>query len=347
MTDPAVRELGVRLRRHFRWAERAWRWMPPARRSAAAAFVGQTFSPDLADAPRIWFGLRTVAGCSDREAHALLARYYASQGLFATELHDYPGLDAEWARTRVACDNPEALAALRAGGGMALTYHSFHHNRLGAYLGLSGMKVYGIAATEDNSPFKPWTGRYIRALNGGSESCFGGGRYLFIDDLRATIKECRGAFARGDVVVTLADNISGAPGALPVEMMGRQLPMATGMIELAVEAGAPITLALFYSDLRGGHKCRLRRLPAGLSVREVADVYIQQLLAWTREDPHAWQGWAWWDAMPFTPGTEERGAAARTEASQRFPLDVAPAPFARRLLRLADRIETRLRPSLR
>lgn len=344
MGDEQQAQLGRRLLRHFRWAERAWRWVPSGSRVRAAALVGRTFSPDLPEAHRIWAALQAFTNCSDGEAHFWLARYFSSQGLFAAELHDYPLLDAQWARTQVRCDERDVLGAVIKEGGLVLTYHSFHHNRLGAFLGLSGSRVYGIAGTEDNSPLKPWTGRYIRALNGGSERCFGGGRYLFTDDLRAMLRESRAALRRGDVLVSLADNISDSPTAVLVHLLGRELRMATGAIELAIEAGAPITLALFYSDLRGGHRCRLRRLDAGAGTAAVARAYVEQLLAWCADDVHAWQGWGWWDHMAFAAGHEAEGLERHDSAAARFAASRPPPTIAQRALQAADTLEQFVRP---
>jgi hypothetical protein len=336
-------QTGRRLLRHFRWAERAWR-LAPERRVRAAALVGQTFSPDLHEAHRIWLALQAFAGCGDREAHALLARYFSSQGLFAAELHDYPKLDARWAREEVRCDERDALADVVRKGGLVLTYHSFHHNRLGAFLGLSGARVYGIAGTEDNSPLKPWTGRYIRLLNGGSESCFGGGRYLFTDEMRSTLRESRAALRRGDVLVSLADNISDSPTAVPIDILGRRLRVATGVIELALQQQAPITLAIFYSDLRGGHRCRLAPLAGIRQPADVVQAYVRQLLAWCGEDVHAWQGWGWWDHIAFAPDPDPAALERHGTARQRY-LASRPAPSpAQLLLRALDAGEELVRP---
>jgi lauroyl/myristoyl acyltransferase len=341
--DNHLTQLGRRLLRHFRWAERAWRWAPPESRARAGALVGRTFSPDLPEAHRIWAALQEFTNSSDKEAHFWLARYLSSQGVFAAELHNYPTLDPQWARTQVRCDERDMLDTVVKQGGLVLTYHTFHHNRLGAFLGLSGARVYGIAGTEDNSPLKPWTGRYIRALNGGSERCFGGGRYLFTDDLRGTLRESRAALRRGDVLISLADNISDSPTAVPVDLIGRRLRIATGVIELALECGAPITLALFFSDLRGGHRVRLRRLDVA-DAAAVAQTYIDQLLAWCRDDVHAWQGWGWWDHIAFTPGTESRGIERQASAPSRFAASRPwPSP-AQCLLRAADWAEQCVRP---
>ena len=344
MSDPELALLGRRLLRHFRWAERAWRWSPPKWRHRAAALVGRTFSPDLPEAHRIWMALQAFTQCSDEQAHLWLERYFSSQGLFAAELHGYPALDAQWAREQVRCDERDVLDAVARDGGLLLTYHSFHHNRLGAFLGLSGARVFPIAGTEDNSPLKPWTGRYIRLINGGSEALMGGGRYLFTDNLRALLQDSRAVLKRGDLLASLADNISDSPTAVPVDILGRRLRLATGAIDMALQAGVPITLALFYSDLKGGYRCRLRRLEATSDAAVVAHAYIDQLLAWCRDDVHAWQGWGWWDHIAFTPGQEAHGLERQSTAPARFAASQPAPSLAQRVLRIADAIEQRLRP---
>src|SRR5207249_3139741 len=109
---------------------------------------------------------------------------------------------------------------------------------------------------------------------------------LFTDDLRGTLRETRAALARRDIVVSLADNISDAPSAVPVDIVGRRLRVATGVVDLALEAGAPITFALFFSDLQGGHVCRLRRVANPRDAAEVVRSYAGQLLEWCVRDIH-------------------------------------------------------------
>jgi lauroyl/myristoyl acyltransferase len=343
MSDDQWTPVGRRLLRHFRWAERAWRWTPQPWRQRTAALVGRTFSPDLDDSVRIWHALQTFTQCSDQQAHVWLARYFASQGIFAADLHGYPSLDAHWAEHKVRCDDREVLGRLGEGG-LLLTYHSFHHNRLGSFLGLSGARVFAIAATEDNSPLKPWTGGYMRKINGGSEALFGGGRYVFTDNLRGLLRDSREVLRRGDLLASLADNYSDSPTAAPVDLLGRRMRIATGSIELALEAGVPITLALFYSDLRGGYRCRLRRLEGMTDSAEVARVYMEQLLAWCADDPHAWQGWAWWDHMPFTPGLEAQGLERQATAPARYAASLPRRTLAQRILLKLDALELKVRP---
>lgn len=325
MTPDWIVAHAQRQRRHFQWCEAARRWLPQRWHARAAAAMAREFSPELPEALKIWSGLRQFTGCSDVDAHRLLAQWYANQGAFALELHDYPGLDAGWARERVHCDERDVLAQLAARGGLVLTYHSHHHNRLGAFLGLSGAKVWGIAATEENSLWKPWTGRWVRLINGGSESHFGGGSYLFTDQMRNLLVRSRHALRHHETVVSLCDNASDQAGAVVVDCFGRSLPVATGMIDLALASGAPVSFALFYSDLRGGHRCRLALAPAGADAAGIARAYIEQLVEWLKPDPYAWQGWTWWHDLPETrPGSaggvpHSEATAARYAASQAPP----------------------------
>lgn len=339
-----------RQQRHFRWAEWAHRCVPRRWHARAAVLVANAFSPELTEAAKIWRGLVSFTGCSDEQGHALLKLWYANQGQFAMALHDYPRLDARWARERVDCDDRALLAELASNGGLVLTVHSQHHNRSGAFFGLSGTCVWGIAATEENSLWKPWTARWVRLVNGGSESHFGGGTYLFTDELRTLLKKSREGLQRGQTVVTLADNDSGSEtGSARVNVAGRALRVATGMIELAQEVGAPITFALFHGDLRGGYRCRLARprdAGRGLAPADVAQAYMDQLMAWCRDTPWAWQGWMWWDDLPpFDPTRAAAVDAERAALLGRYDAS-RPAPgFTARLLERLGGWQQRLSPS--
>lgn len=341
--DPAIVAHARRLQRFFRWGERV-HGLPTRFRPRGAALIGKVFTPDMPDEVRIWRAMQSVTGCDEREAHGLLARWLANQGAWAVELHDYPVLDARWARDRVDCDDRPLLAQVVARGGLMLTYHSHHHNRLGAFLGLSGTRVWGVAGTEDASPYKPWTGRYIRRINGGSEALFGGGRYLFTDQMRALLRESRRALGAGETVVTLCDNPSDSPTAIPVELLGRRLRVATGMIDLAVEVGAPVHFAIFYSDLAGGHRCRIAQAEAPLTAEHIVQQYAAYLNRWALDDIQAWQGWAWWHHIaPLNPVAE--AGTESIEASTVRYLASRPRRGALELaLRVLARVEQRIWP---
>jgi lauroyl/myristoyl acyltransferase len=333
-----------RQQRHFQWCEAAYRWLPERWHARVAAAIAREFSPELPEAPKIWRGLQQFTGCSDVVAHRLLAQWYANQGAFALELHDYPQLDVAWARERVRCEERDVLAELVARGGLVLTYHSHHHNRLGAFLGLSGTKVWGIAATEENSLWKPWTGRWVRLINGGSESHFGGGSYLFTDQMRHLLVRSRHALRHHETVVSLCDNASDQAGAVRVDFGGRTLPVATGMIDLALALGAPVTYALFYSDLRGGHNCRLALAPGGANAAGIAQAYIAQLIAWLHRDPYAWQGWAWWEDLPPTSSAPATDPSANSDSEQHFRDSQPVASWKVHLLRKLTAVQSRLSP---
>lgn len=343
---PAMVAHAQRLQRHFRWGERVHRWLPRRLRPGGAALVGRVFTPDAPEAVRLWRSLQGVTGCSDARAHGLLAHWFASQGAWAVELHDYPERDASWARDGVDCDDRAALARLVERGGLLLTYHSHHHNLLAAFLGQSGTPLWAVAGTEEGSPYKPWTGTYIRKINGGSEALFNGGRYLFTDQMRSLLVGARRAFERGQTVLTVCDNPSPGPTAVEAVLFGRRLPVATGMIELALEAGAPVTFAILYSDLAGGHRCRIASADVPLDLRGVVRQYAQRLEAWVGEDPHAWQGLAWWDTLAPLHADAPTDPSWLADATQRYDASRPPRGWAERALALAGRIEDRLRPPL-
>jgi lauroyl/myristoyl acyltransferase len=333
-----------RQQRHFAWCEAAWRWLPQALHPRAAGLIARQFSPELPEAAKLWRGLQHFTQCSEAAAHHFLGQWYANQGAFAIELHNYPRLTAAWARDEVACSERAVLARIVAEGGLVLTCHSHHHNRLGAWLGLSGTPVWGIAATEKNSLWKPWTARWVRLINDGSQSRFGGGSYLFTDEMRSLLKASRAALNNKQTVVTLADNPSDHPAAVPTAFAGRTLPVATGMIELALEAGAPIWLALITSDLAGRHRVRLAAAPAGQGAAAVAQAYIAQLQGWLHEAPYAWQGWVWWDDLPPADGNTAALEAWRSQQQARYEASLPAPGWKARWLRRAGQWQMRLSP---
>ena len=332
--------------RMFRWGERAHRWLPRRLHPRASALIGQVFSPELPQAVKIWSALQQFTQCSDAQAHEWLARWLANQGALAIELHDYPQLDANWARHEVHCSEGErdVLADIAARGGLVITCHSHHHNRLGAFLGVSGTAVWGIAGPEETSLWQPWTARYVRKINGGSEAHFGGGRYLFIDDMRGLLRESRAALQRGETVVNLADGPQDSPTAVPVELAGRRLDMARALIDLAVDVGAPVRFAMFYSDLQGRHRCRLASASPNIGAGDVAHEYAAQLMRWCADEPYAWQGFAWWDDLPFIAEPGAALQARRADAQQRFAASRPSPTWALRAMHGLGSAELRFAP---
>jgi lauroyl/myristoyl acyltransferase len=145
----------------------------------------------------------------------------------------------------------------------------------------------------------PYTGRFIRIINGQSEAKFGGGRYLFTDEPRNLLRGLREAFASGHGVVNICDNPAPAGEYPPVHFLGRRFHVGAGVLEMALAQSVPITMAILYPDLRGGFELRLKSVPEGQGVHEVLQEYFDFLAEIVRQHPWAWQGWQWFHALPL------------------------------------------------
>ncbi|MDE2343105.1 MAG: hypothetical protein KGL63_06885, partial [Betaproteobacteria bacterium] len=221
--------------------------------------------------------------------------WLASHGLFALSLFDW-GRNPRWGEPVLqSLDAPTSatLQQLVRTGGLVLTFHSFHHNALGVVLGDAGTRVYGIAATEKNSPEAPYTGRYMRLVNGGSEAHFKGGRYLFTDEMKSLVRGVREAFAGGHSVVTLSDNPVPLADGIPVTFLGKRFAVGGGVVELAREAGVPVYFALLYPRPEGGYRLALQAAGPVSDVATTLQAYFDFLDRELRLAPWAWQGWAW------------------------------------------------------
>ena len=332
--------------RLLRWGERVYHGLPQAMHPRAAAWLGQRFSPETPSAVKIWSGLQQLTQCSDAQAHGLLAQWYANQGAFAIDLHNYAGLDKRWAHETVHMkpDERQLMLDVVASGGLVLNCHSHHHNRFGSLLGLSGATLWPVAGPEKGSLWEPWTGRFMRLINGGSEAYFRGGRYLFTDDMRQLLLNARAALQRKELLGTSADGPQVSPSVVPVNLAGRRLDMATALVDMTVNAGLPVACGMLYSDLRGGHRCRFACAAPTATVAEIAQHYASSIVQWCRDDPFAWQGWVWWDDLPFATPPDAATEQARASAAARFAASRPSKGWAAKALEALVAIEGRLSP---
>ena len=292
MSD-ALRTLGLASRRFYRvaeWIARVpWPWLQ-VRLSRRWGRVGSPFVADLA---QVQDACAQAFAVPPAQAHTMAQQWLASQGLFATSIFGYHRMGPDWVRRHVRVHQPEALAQLRQSGGLVLSYHTHHHNTLGIVLGQSGVVTWGVAATEKASPMAPYTGRFMRIINGDSEARFGGGRYLFTDEPRQLLRGLNEAYAQNHAVVSICDNPMPAGEYPPVQFMGRQFHVGTGVIEHALSRNVPITVATLCPDLLGHYDLYLRPLPVHLSVPQVLEQYFDELAIQVRRAPWLWQGWHW------------------------------------------------------
>lgn len=284
-------------RRFFVGAQ--WIARLPFGKTRLSRIWGRLASPYKADRSALQQSFMHAFGVDAATASRFTNAWLASHGLFATSIFDYHRMDPAWVRQHVSMDQPDVLAQLQVQGGLVLSYHSHHHNTLGIVLGQSGVPTWGVAATEKASPMAPYTGRFMRIINGQSEAKFGGGKYLFTDEPRNLLRGLRLAFASRHGVVSICDNPTPSADQPAVRFMGRSFHVGVGVVETALEHQVPITLALLYPDLLGGYRLLLKRLPDGLGAHQVVQSYFDFLATAVRHSPWAWQGWHWHHGLPL------------------------------------------------
>lgn len=282
-----------------------WLYHLPGGKVRLSRRWGRIASPYKTDLALLAMSYMHAFGASEQVAHELAQQWLASHGLFATSIFQYHRMDKDWVSQHVRTDQSDVLEDLREQGGLVLTYHTHHHNTLGIVLGQSGIPTWGVAATEKASPMAPYTGRYMRIINGQSEAKFAGGRYLFTDEPRNLLRGLKQAFAQKHAVVSLCDNPTPSSGHPPVQFMGRCFHVGAGVVELALAQGATITLALLCPDLHGAYRLHLRNLPPEPTVHSVLQSYFDFLASVVSQTPWAWQGWHWYSGLPLcTPPVE-------------------------------------------
>lgn len=286
-------------RRFFRGAE--WIARLPFANVRFSRRWGRLASPYAADKTDLQNAYMRAFHATPEVAQALTMQWLASHGLFGTSLFSYHRMDPRWVQQHVQIDQPQIMDALRAHGGLVLTYHSHHHNTLGIVLGQSGITTWGVAATEKASPMAPYTGRFMRIINGQSEAKFGGGRYLFTDEPRNLLRGLKQAFSQQQAVVSLCDNPIPAGSHPPVHFMGKTFHVGSGVLDQALAQGVPITLALLYPDLKGSYVLRLKALAADLSAPQILQTYFDFLSTCVLQAPWAWQGWHWYSGLAESP----------------------------------------------
>ena len=293
--DPKELAFAIASRRFFQGAQ--WLSRLPGQQVKLSRRWGRMASPYVADRAQLELSYVQAFGATPQVAQQLADQWLASHGLFATSIFSYKRMNPEWVQQNVKIEKPDVMQSLQAKGGLVLSYHSHHHNTLGIVLGQSGVPTWGVAATEKASPMAPYTGRFMRIINGESEAKFGGGKYLFTDEPRNLLRGLKEAFTSKHAVVSICDNPVPQGEDAPIVFRGKQFFVGAGVVQMALAQNVPITLALLCPDLRGRYELRLQALPNGLSSHQVLQAYFDFLSECVAQMPWAWQGWHWYSGL--------------------------------------------------
>lgn len=295
LMDPKELAFAIASRRFFQGAQ--WLSRLPGLQVKLSRRWGRMASPYMADRAQLELSFVQAFGATPQVAKELTDQWLASHGLFATSIFSYKRMSPEWVQQYVKIEKPDVMKSLQDQGGLVLSYHSHHHNTLGIVLGQSGVPTWGVAATEKASPMAPYTGRFMRIINGESEAKFGGGKYLFTDEPRNLLRGLKQAFSSQHAVVSICDNPVPQGDDAPLVFRGKQFFVGAGVVDMALSQNVPITLALLCPDLRGGYELRLQALPSGLSSHQVLQAYFDFLSECVAQMPWAWQGWHWFSGL--------------------------------------------------
>jgi lauroyl/myristoyl acyltransferase len=295
LMNPKELAFAIASRRFFQGAQ--WLSRLPGQQVKLSRRWGRMASPYMADRAQLELSFVQAFGATPQVAKELTDQWLASHGLFATSIFSYKRMSPEWVQQYVKIEKPDVMKSLQDQGGLVLSYHSHHHNTLGIVLGQSGVPTWGVAATEKASPMAPYTGRFMRIINGESEAKFGGGKYLFTDEPRNLLRGLRQAFSSQHAVVSICDNPVPQGDDAPLVFRGKQFFVGAGVVDMALSQNVPITLALLCPDLRGSYELRLQALPSGLSSHQVLQAYFDFLSECVAQMPWAWQGWHWYSGL--------------------------------------------------
>lgn len=176
------------------------------------------------------------------------------------------------------------------GPALVLTcHHDFYHSLL-VLAGLSGKRVYFVAAPEDSGPLTEWLLPHIRQQHENCVRHFNGGAYLFKNRM-AGVRE---AFDSNGVVFSMHD--FDAPGArsYPVRFHNRSYQVPAGTLELALEKRIPIYFGVLEWDMV--RKCYLPNFKR-LTVDSAAPLaaYAEAMANLIKKNPACWHGWQWFD----------------------------------------------------
>lgn len=287
----------LRLLRASAWAERL---LPEALQPRAALWLAERLSPYVARREPIVSAFSGALGIDPARADETWRRWLQSHGLFALTVFRYGRLSRRWLERQVSVSDPAVLARAVRDGGLVMTYHTHHHNTLGCVLGLSGCHITGLAESPSKSPLYPFLGEYIERINTGSASHFGGGDYLFTDQVRTLVQSMRRLLEEKKVIVSLSDFTQAqvAPGTPVCRFLGRRISPPTGAVEIALRTEAPIYSAAMFPE-RHGFRFEILEVTRRDNAGDVLQQYFEHLEDIVRRHPWAWQGWDWYHALPL------------------------------------------------
>lgn len=216
-------------------------------------------------------------------------------GLSYFNIFFYETMNNEWLRKNINCKDPLLLKKMVENGGILITFHSYHHNTIGSVLGLYGGEIFGISAAKnpehDNEIIRKY---HINIMHNNSEKNFGGGHYLFLNNLKEAIRGIKRGLKRNSLIIGLAD-FPAQNKTISANFMGKKILIQRWLFDIAASHGKNI----YFGILEG----RNPRKPLSIKIssantafvtaEELVQQYVDFLSENVRENPACWQGWEW------------------------------------------------------
>lgn len=142
-------------------------------------------------------------------------------------------------------DPARAMDALRANGGLLLTYHHPFAYHVAAVIGNLGLTPHTLTLSPEESPLAVLYDDFAREWFEDSLRHFNGGRWHFVRSTEANnLKPMASAMRKKQVVYAALDfdNFYASERQIATQVLGASLAVPVALIELALRIGVPIAV---------------------------------------------------------------------------------------------------------
>lgn len=284
----AYRRFFIRLKRVARLGYHPLSWWLSSR--MATRFVQRQQAVAVV-AEQMQQGLQLPKPTAEREAQRWLENFARSM----LTIFFYRRMNRQWMKRHLEVMQPELLQQACAEPATLLTYHTHYHHTLACVMGVHGARVLAVSAAKapehDHPLIRPF---HMDVMHGESEKLFGGGRYLFLTDLKDVLRSIRNSAQERGLVFGLADFPAGDhKKQVGGVLFGRPVVLQRWLLELTAEKPEPVFLASL--EAHGAHgrlRLHMKRV-APSDTEALAQAYLDFLAERAKKNPAFWQGWEW------------------------------------------------------
>lgn len=214
-------------------------------------------------------------------------------GLAFLNIFFYEKMDKKWIEKNFHYENKALVTEIVQEGGVLITFHTYHHNTLGCFFGILGAKVLGISAAKnpehDNEKIRKY---HIDIMHKKSEQKFGGGRYLFLNNLKDVVRGVNKGLEENSLIIGLSD-FPARNKTIKVKFLEEEIHIQRWLFDIASSKKNNVYFGLLEGrSITEKLNLHLARANPG-NAEELAQQYIDFLASKISENPACWQGWEW------------------------------------------------------